>query len=71
VTCRLLLRHRDHRHPQAAANDLRNVSDGYAFLSDSVVPGACFPLFEREPVETGDIEHMRRRPAVKPVAHVG
>ncbi len=60
----------DHRHVQASTDDLRNRSDWYALLGNRVIPGASFCFLQREPIQTGGIEAVSRRPAVEPIADV-
>ncbi len=64
-------RNRDDWHLQAAADNLGNLSDGYALFSDCVIRGACFRFLQRQPVQAGSIEAMSRGPAVEPIADVG
>ncbi len=67
---RLLRRQGDHRHFQASANDFSDVPDRHSLFRDRVISAARLLLLQRQPVETGGIEDMRRRPAVQSVAHI-
>src|SRR5258708_39697142 len=71
---RFLLREADHGHLQASANDFSDLPHRYPLFSDRVVPAARFALgfvpFQRKPVEMGNIENMRRRPAIESLANV-
>ena len=70
MSLRFLLREPDHGHLQASANDFSDLPHQYSFFSDRVVPTARFVLLQRKPVETGNIENMRRRPAIESLANV-
>ena len=48
-----------------------DVAHRHAFLGDGVVPRVRLGLLDRQPVEAGDVEDMRRRPAVASVADIG
>src|SRR5579872_515368 len=67
---RLLRRKADHGHFQASANDFRHLPHRYSLFSDRVVPAASFALLQRKPVEMGNIENMRRRPAIESLGNV-
>src|ERR1700693_263317 len=67
---RSLLREADQGHLQAPADNLSDLPHRYSFFSDRVVPAARFAFLQRKPVETGNIENMRRRPAVESLANV-
>src|SRR5258708_38256164 len=70
MSLRFLLREADHGHLQASANDFSDLPHRYSLFSDRVVPAASFVLLQRKPVETGNIENMRRRPAIESLANV-
>ena len=67
---RLVWREADHRYLQATPNDLSNLPHQYGLFGDRVVPGASFVLLERQTIKLGDIENVRRRPTVLPLADV-
>jgi hypothetical protein len=67
MSWRFLRRQAYRGHLQAADNHLSDFSHRYSLFSDRVVPAACFVLHQRKPVEMGNIENMRRRPAIKSV----
>src|SRR5882672_3009632 len=71
MSLRFLLREADHGHLQAPADNLSDLPHRYSFFSDRVVPAARFALLQRKPVETGNIENMRRRPAIESLANIG
>src|ERR1700722_13530729 len=75
MSLRFLLREADHGHLQAPADNLSDLPHRYSFFSDRVVPAARFALglvlFQRKPVETGNIENMRRGPAIESLADIG
>src|SRR4029077_2567689 len=58
------------RHLQAAADGLSDVPKRHSLFGDRVMPGPCFLLLERQPVEAGSVEDVHGRPAVESVAHV-
>jgi hypothetical protein len=66
----LLLRNGNDRHIQAAADSCGNVLESHTLFGDGVVPGSRCAFRQREPVEPGDIRHMRGRPAVVTIADV-
>src|SRR6202521_6157131 len=70
MSLRFLLREADHGHLQASANDFSDLPHRYSFFSDRVVPAARFALLQRKPVETGNIENMRRGPAIESLANI-
>src|SRR5580700_1795733 len=70
MSLRFLLREADDGHLQASANDFSDLPHQYSLFSDRVVPAARFVLLERQPVETGNIENVRRRPAIESLANV-
>src|ERR1700719_4273667 len=70
MSLRFLLREADHGHLQASADNLSDLLYRYSFFSDRVVPAARFALLQRKPVEMGNIENMRRRPAIEPLANI-
>src|SRR6202051_339993 len=74
MSLRFLLREADHGHLQAPADNLSDLPHRYSFFSDRVVPAARFALgfvlFQRKSVETGNIENMRRRPAIESLANI-
>src|SRR5260370_38315078 len=74
MSLRFLLGEADHGHLQAPADNLSDLPHRYSFFSDRVVPGARFALgfvlFQRKPVKMGNIENMRRRPAIESLANV-
>src|SRR5438270_14007404 len=70
MSLRFLLREADHGHLQASANDFSDLPHQYSLFSDRVVPAARFALLERKPIEMGNIENMRRRPAIESLANV-
>ena len=53
------------------ADRLRHVFERHAFLGDRVILGARLPPLDRQPVEAGHVQDMRRRPAVLSVPDVG
>src|SRR5579872_267118 len=67
---RFLRREADHWHLQDAANDFSDLPHRYSFFSDRVVPAAGFVLLQSKPVEMGNIENMRRRPAIESLANI-
>ena len=71
VVGRLFGREADDRHFQASTDDFSDVPNRYAFFSDRVISRARISLLQGEPIETGDIEDVRRRPAVESVADIG
>ena len=56
---------------QAAADNLGNLPDGYALFRDRVIAWRLLRFLQRQPVQAGSIEAMRRGPAVEPIADVG
>src|SRR5580692_2486797 len=70
MSLRFLLRDADHGYLQAIANDFSDLPHQYSLFSDRVVPAARFALLECKPVEMGNIENMRRRPAIESFADV-
>src|ERR1700719_3681739 len=69
MCCCLVGRFGYDRHLQAAADSLGNVPEGHSLFGDGMIPGTCFLLLERQPVEAGSIEDVDSRPAVESVAH--
>ena len=63
-------RHANHRHLEATADGVSDVSDGNALLGDRVIPSSCFLLLQRQPVEPASIEPVHRGPAVEPLARI-
>jgi len=45
---------------QAPADGVGDVPDRHVLFSDCMIPGSCSVLFQSEPVETGNVEDMRR-----------
>src|SRR5580700_9635709 len=74
MSLRFLVRETDHGYLQAFAYDFSDLPHRYSLFSDRVVPAAGFAfgfvLLERKPVEMGNIENMRRRPAIESLANV-
>src|SRR5260370_9262645 len=70
MSLRSLLREAAHGPLQASANDFSDLPHQYSLFSDRVVPAASFALLECKPVEMGNIENMRRRPAIESFADV-
>src|SRR5260370_20514663 len=70
MSWRFLRREAEHGQFQASANDFSDLPHRYSLFSDRVVPAACFVLLQRKLVETGNIENMRRRPAIESVTYV-
>src|SRR5580704_4325275 len=70
MSLRFLLSEADRGHLQASANDFGDLPHRYSLFSDGVVPAASLVLLQRKPVETSNIEDMRRWPAIKPLANV-
>jgi hypothetical protein len=58
----------DQRHMQASTNGLSDVSDSYRLFRDRMIPGAGFTLLQRQAVQMGSIEAVRRRLTVETVA---
>jgi len=52
------------------ANSFRDVSKRHAFFGDRVVSGTCLLLFESESIEMGNVEDVRRWPAVESLRDV-
>src|SRR6185437_15686777 len=50
---------------QAPPDRLRNVTHRHAFLCDRVILRVRLGLLDRQAVEAGSVENMRRRPAVE------
>src|SRR5690349_23139539 len=70
MSLRFLLSEADRRHLQASATDFGDLPHRYSLFSDRVVPAASLILLQRKPVETSNIEDMRRRPAIESFANV-
>src|SRR5271156_4241497 len=70
MSLRFLLREADHGHLQASADYSSDLPHRDSLLSDRVVPAANFVLLQRKPIEMGNIENMRRRPAIEPLADI-
>src|ERR1700693_4441254 len=70
MSLRFLLREADQGHLQAPADNLSDLPHRYSFFSDRVVPAARFAFLQRKPVKTGNIENMRRRPAIESLANI-
>src|SRR5579862_5099081 len=70
MSLRFLLRDADHGYLQTFADYFSDLPHRYSFFSDRVVPAASLVLLQRKPVETSDIEVMRRRPAIESLANV-
>src|SRR5580698_9285783 len=70
MSLRFLRRDADHGHLQAFADNFSDLPHRYSLFSDRVVPAASFVLLQRKPVEPGNIENMRRRPAIESLANV-
>src|SRR6202522_571451 len=70
MSLRFLLRKADYGYLQASANDFGDLSHRSSLFSHRVVSAASSVLLERKPVETGNIENMRRRPAIESLANV-
>ena len=66
----LFLRNGNDGHIQAAADGGGDVFERHTLFGDGVVPGSRCALLQSKPVETGDIRHMRGRPAVVTIADV-
>lgn len=47
------------------ADHFRDVPQRYAFFGDCMISSTCLVLFERESIEMGDVEDMRRWPAIE------
>ena len=67
---RFLGREADHGYLLTLANDFSDLPHQYSLFSDRVVPTSSFALLECKPVEMGNIENMRRRPAIESFADV-
>src|SRR5580692_930706 len=52
------------------ADNLSDLSSGYALVGHAVIACAAGTLFEREPVEKGGIEPVHRGPAIEPVTYI-
>src|ERR1700757_1344131 len=70
MSLRFLLSEADHGHLQAFADYFSDLPHRYSLFSDGVVPAASLVLLQRKPVETSNIEDMRRRPAIESLANV-
>src|SRR4029077_12402278 len=70
MSLRFLLSEADRGRLQASANDFGDLPHRYSLFSNRVVPAASLVLLQREPVETSNIEDMRRRPAIESLANV-
>src|SRR5271170_22724 len=70
VGCGLVRRYADGRDFQAAADDCSHLSNRYSLLGNCMVPASRYSLFQRESVETGDVEDVRGGPAIESVAEV-
>ena len=66
----LFLRNGNDGHIQPTADSGGDVFERHALFGDGVVPGSRCAFLQREPVEPGDIRHMRGRPAVLTIANV-
>ena len=66
----LFRRDRSDGHVQAAADGCGNVFERHTLFGDGVVPGSRCALLQGKPVEPGDIQYMRGRPAVVTIADV-
>ena len=67
----LLGRFSDYRNLQSTADCFGDVSKGHAFLGNGMISGSCEPVLKHQPVETGSIQPMYRRPALHAIADVG
>ena len=70
VGCGLIRRYADGRDFQTAADDFSHLSNRYSLFGNRVVPAPWYSLFQRESVETGDVEDVRGRPAIESVTQV-
>jgi hypothetical protein len=68
--CRLLSGFGHDGHLQAAPDRMSDVPRRHALFRYRVIPGACFLLLQRQPVEAGSVEDVHGRPAVESVAHI-
>ncbi|MFG1822052.1 hypothetical protein ACGFIJ_06170 [Microbispora bryophytorum] len=68
---RLLLAEGDHRHAEAAADDLGEGPQRYALLGGRVQDGTGLGRLQGLAVEPGGVEAVHGRPAVGAVACVG
>ena len=66
----LLARLADHRNFQAAADCFGDVSSRHPLLRNGMISASRGTLLNHQPVETGGIEPMHRRPSVHAVADV-
>ncbi|MCU1221754.1 MAG: hypothetical protein JWN42_2951, partial [Candidatus Angelobacter sp.] len=55
----------NHRQTQAFSDYLSDVANRYTFVADSVIPGSCGTLFNREPVQMRSIEPVHSGPTIK------
>src|SRR6202162_4556764 len=70
MSLRFLLREADQGHLQAPADNLSDLPHRYSSSSARFVPAARFAFLQRKPVKTGNIENMRRRPAIESLANI-
>ena len=70
MSWRFLRREADHGQLQASANDFSYLPHRYSLFSDRVVSAAWLLLLHGEPVKIGNIENMRRRPAIESLTYV-
>src|SRR5260370_32089348 len=70
MSLRFPLRKADNGHSQPSANDFSDLPHQYSLFRDRVVPDASFVLLQRKHVEMGNIENMRRWPAIQSLANV-
>ena len=59
------------RQFQAPADRFGDIAQRHAFFRDRVILCVRLGLFDRQPVETGDVEKVRGGPAIKSVADIG
>ena len=64
IGLRLFRRDGFDRQIQAPADGFGDIAHRHAFLGDRVIFRASFCLLDRQPVEAGGVEHVRRGPAI-------
>src|ERR1700752_3091747 len=70
MSLRFLGSEADHGYLQSFADDFSDLPHSYSLFSGGVVRAASFALLRPKPVEMGNIENMRRRPAIESFADV-
>src|SRR5215469_2260913 len=71
MALRLLAGKADHRYVQMLADDLGDLAERNAFVTDRIQPRARGRRLQRQPEQMSGVESVHRGPPVGPVLNVG